>query len=122
MKKEVTDSILDRVVEFMKGGQKAVDSVIIELTQKQIDHNSNIHIPKEKWYLFPRNSTEIELEHEEQVIKRKFNHKYHEFAMGEWFTAYKLKGGDRVIITPIEVKKNYHVEFFKAMKSGFSKL
>lgn len=105
----------------MRGGE-AMNNVIIELTQSQIDHNSNIHIRKENWYLFPEKTTEIELDYGGQAIKRKFNHKYHEFALGEWFTAYKLKGGDKVKFTPSEEKKNYHVEFFKAMKSGFSKL
>ena len=90
-----------------------MNNVIIELTQKQIDQNGNIYIPKEKWDLFPENNTEIKLEYGGQVIKRKFNSRNHEFAMGEWFTAYKLKGGDKIRITPIELGKKYRVEFLK---------
>ena len=64
------------------------------------------------WGLFPEQTTEIELKCEGQVIIRKFNHIYHEFAMGEWFTAYKLKGGDKVIITPIKARE-YSVKFLR---------
>ncbi len=94
-----------------------MDNVIIELTQKQIDQNSNIHIPKDKWYLFPEESAKIELQYEGNFIKRKFNHRYHEFALGEWFTAYKLKGGDKVKFTPIKEKKKYGVEFLRKRSS-----
>ena len=40
-----------------------MDHVIIELTQQQINHNSNIHILKEKWYLFPEKDEIIELKY-----------------------------------------------------------
>ena len=90
-----------------------MNSVIIELTQKQIIHNSNIYIKQAYWDLFPDEDTEIELECGGQVIERKFNSRNHEFAMGEWFTAYKLKGGDKVKFTPSEEKRKYHLELLK---------
>ena len=85
----------------------------VVLTQEQIDYNSNIHIPHDKWDLFPGKSKYIELQYERNVIKRKFNHRYHEFAMGKWFTAYKLQGGDKVIITPLEEKNKYSIIFLR---------
>jgi hypothetical protein len=90
-----------------------VNSVEIIVMRSHIEHNSNIHIPKEKWHLFPDFYTKIELNSDENAIHRIFNPKYYEFALGEWFTAYQVREGDKVRIRPIEAMKTYRVDFLK---------
>lgn len=109
-KREVADKVLDRVVELSRDRGSA-NSVGIILSDDQIEHNSNIHIPRDKWHLFPGVTTRIELQAGEQAVRRVFNPRYHQFALRKWFSQQQLKAGDRVIITPVVPKKKYKVEF-----------
>ena len=112
-KREVAEKILDKVAAILSKRQNDMNSVEIAVTRSHIKDNSNVHIPKERWDLFPDFYTKIELRTDENIIQRIFNPKYHEFALGEWFKAYQVKEGDIVRITPIEGKEKYRVEFLK---------
>jgi phosphopantothenoylcysteine decarboxylase/phosphopantothenate--cysteine ligase len=114
-KREVADKVLDRVAELFSTRRSGNVTNFVKITVKPavIEHNSNIHIPKEYWDMLPDSSREIELTTGGETIKRKFNHEYHEFALGEWVTKYGVKEGDIIRITPILKKEKYRVNFIK---------
>jgi phosphopantothenoylcysteine decarboxylase/phosphopantothenate--cysteine ligase len=114
-KREVADRVLDKVVELLSSSRRgnSTDFAEVTVTLSIVRHNSNIPIYKKYWPMFPDSSREIELTTDGETIKRKFNHKYHEFALGEWVTKYGLKQGDAIRITPIVPKKRYHIQFAK---------
>jgi hypothetical protein len=111
----VADRVLDKVVELLSSSRRgnSTDFAEVTVTLSIVRHNSNIPIYKKYWPMFPDSSREIELTTDGETIKRKFNHKYHEFALGEWVTKYGVKEGDIIRITPILKKEKYRVNFIK---------
>jgi len=114
-KREVADRVLDKVVELLSSSRRgnSTDFAEVTVTLSIVRHNSNIPVYKKYWPMFPDSSREIELTTDGETIKRKFNHKYHEFALGEWVTKYGVKEGDIIRITPILKKEKYRVNFIK---------
>ena len=90
-----------------------MNNVEIAVPGSHEKQGSNIYIHKEYWHLFPDSQTKIELRADDNVIRRIFNPKYHEFALGEWLSAYQVEKGDTIRITPIEAKEKYRVKFLK---------
>jgi phosphopantothenoylcysteine decarboxylase/phosphopantothenate--cysteine ligase len=114
-KREVADKVLDRVVDLLSSWASgdAASFAEITVTRSVIEHNSNIRIYKKYWHMFPDSSRRIELTTDGETVKRKFNHKNHEFALGEWIRKHRVKAGDIIRITPILAKEKYRVNLIK---------
>jgi phosphopantothenoylcysteine decarboxylase/phosphopantothenate--cysteine ligase len=114
-KREVAERVLDKVAALLSRCRSgdATNFAEITVTRSVIEHNSNVLIYKKYWHIFPDSSRKIALTTDEETIKRKFNHEYHEIALGEWVRKYGVKEGDIIRITPILAKEKYRVNFIK---------
>jgi len=77
-----------------------------------------INIGKTWWGLFPAVTMTLELEAKLMgVIQTQFyvRDSHHGFSknLRPWFEEHKLKGGDKIRITPIEDNKKYRLEILK---------